>query len=261
MSWVARRQGEDAAIPDVQTPAEPDGPVHHQHLAVVSQVHVRMPHGEETLQEFGYPDPTGAEHPGHTRPAVARADTVNQHADLDAAGHRSAERVDEPVGDLAVIEDVGGKRHTLSRAVDGLEHRRVRLIAVQERLDRVSRGKRRLRERGHERGQGSERSCGAFGQGVGRRQECHSLRSPPHPARAPSDPVHAERDVKKGADERREPDQPRPPDRRAHIGLGQDDVCGHHDGEGHVEDEEEDLRDARVHEGWPVELGCHGVTR
>ena len=63
---------------------------------------------------------------------LARADGVDDDPDVDAARRGALERVGEPVGDLAFLVDVGLEAHAMARAVDGLEHRREHLIAVDE---------------------------------------------------------------------------------------------------------------------------------
>ena len=77
----------------------------------------------------------------------ARADGIDDDADVDAAAGGTLQRVGEAVGGVAGVVDVGLERDPAAGAVDCGQHRRKDPIAVGEDLEVVAPGELRAEER------------------------------------------------------------------------------------------------------------------
>ena len=77
---------------------------------------------------------------------VARADRVDEDTDFNPAMGHIRERVEKLSARRVVVEDVGEKHDALLGAPNGLEHGRLGLVAIHERLDEISAEQ---RPRGH----------------------------------------------------------------------------------------------------------------
>ena len=200
---------------------------------------------------------------------VSRANTVDEDAHRYAARHRAREGLHKPAAGEAAVEDVRRERNAASRIVDRREHGRVRLIAVDEQCNLVSRCQRKPGD-----GAGKLRDCAPAVRHVrrdlherliGGRHPHPSLdgerRVPPRRGSTP-DPIDSDERVGQRADDRREPYEPRPADRGAHILLREDDVAGddrRQQDVGHGQDEPERPGRRVKHQNSlasPVALSC-----
>jgi len=164
-----------------------------------------------------------------------------------------------------VVKDVGGERHTARGAVDGSQHRRVGFVAVHQDVDGTAIGQWLARHLPHELRQGVQLARdpiryrsggGCFGPHAN--GLCAILvgeaQTAPHPMRLTGDPVDAEEEIEHRSDDGREPHETHPPDRRAHIILGEYDVRRYAHRQHQVGDRDEHRDQLRVIH----EVGCEG---
>jgi hypothetical protein len=237
--WV---ECEEAVVLDVEASAKGNLAVHHHELAMVAQVEVGLRPRDERGKEARDGDATLAQHPDDRRMAVAGAHAVDQHPHDHAPPHGPGQRGDEPVSHLPPVEDIGGQRDAVRRLINRLEHRGIGGVAVDERFHEIPGDERRSGRCTDERSQGTSRRWHAVGEpGLLAQEDDRARRSRPRegpaPAHAPrlaADAVDAEQSVADRSDDRSEPDQGCPPDRRTHVRLGQHDVRGHDKGQQHV---------------------------
>ena len=91
-------------------------------------------------------------------PRVPGADAIDEHADLDAAFGRAAERGSEESARGVIVEDIGSHADAAGGGVDRGEHLRVGVVATDERLDRIAFNERPACHLADERGQRPQRS-------------------------------------------------------------------------------------------------------
>ena len=72
------------------------------------------------------------------RPGVILADPVDDDPHLHRAPPGAAQRIHEGASGGVGLEDVALQEHTFAGFLDGLDHRRIRLLPVEERLDPVA---------------------------------------------------------------------------------------------------------------------------
>jgi hypothetical protein len=223
---MARLGRQQVLVADIDAAHEADLAVDHQNLAMVAQVEERRAPREIGMQEAVDRHAGAAQRHVGARPEPAAAHAVDQHAHLHAAFLGTDQRVDERKARFIGAEDVAAEADALLRGIDRRDHRGIGLVAVAQHVGGVADG------RGHA-GQPAdrifERRQRIEVDGVGaRRRGRHVLRHarPPQPLGAPLHAIDAEAEVQQGAEERRQPRDPHPRDRRADVALVQQDVDG-----------------------------------
>ncbi len=83
-------------------------------------------------------------------PGIARAGGVNQHAHFHAPAGGVAQRSREGQADFVPVKDVSAEGDGLAGLLDRLQHGRVGLIPVDERLQPVARQQRPLHHAAHD---------------------------------------------------------------------------------------------------------------
>lgn len=228
-------------IADIEPAGKGDHAIDHEDLAVVAQVRVgvgqRKPYRKET--RHGYATPL--QFPTDRWPGIARTQAIDEHPHLDTPGHRRRQRRHEIIGDDATIEDVGRQRDAVAGARNGLEHGRKSLVAIQQRLNVVPALERLrgnpVRQRDQRLPGGRNRTVASTTLPLAARDLVFRVVRPAHLAHPPDcapDAVDPEQQVGHRAEERRQPDQARPANRRPHFGLGEQDMHGRQDGEQEV---------------------------
>ena len=84
--------------------------------------------------------------------AVTGAHGVDQYTHGHASLYGPGERVDELVGDVTTVEDIGRQRDAARRAADRREHGWIGFVAVYERVHRIAGHKRCSGDGAHQRG-------------------------------------------------------------------------------------------------------------
>ena len=229
---VPRLVREPAAIADVEPAGEADRAVHDENLAVVAQVGVgkvdRHARGQEPLGSHALRG-QDAEDRGKR---VARADAVDEHAHLDAPLHRPAERLGEDPSRGVVVEDVRRQPDAAPGPVDRREHPRIGRVAAIEQLDRVAVDERPIGDLSDERRQRAERRLlrpdGLLESRCLRNRVAEFVGDGAGPGAQlggpGADAVDAEHRIGDRPEDRRQPDQAHPADRRARVALHEDRV-------------------------------------
>src|SRR5215471_4747551 len=132
--------------PKIHPTGESNGAVYDQQLAMVPQVQGEQMHERESRQETRVTNFFPSQDPGNRRPRIVRAGGVDDYADLNTAPDRVSQGVSELLARFVAIKNVSGQRNRMSRLPNCIEHCRVRLIAVDERLDSVARQERARNE-------------------------------------------------------------------------------------------------------------------
>jgi len=126
------------AGPDVGPAGEADQTVDDHDLAVVPEVRVAEQARHESWQEALGAHAHLPELRAHIRPAVARAQPVDEHPDGDTPRLGAEKGVPEREPDLVHVEYVSKERNGFFRAVDRLEHRGESAVPVAQGLHGVA---------------------------------------------------------------------------------------------------------------------------
>ena len=150
---MPRLVGKPAAVADVEPAGEADRAVDDENLAMVAEVGIGEINwhsgGEKPLDSH----PLLCQHADDRGPCVPRADTVDEHADGDAAVRSAGERSGEEFSRRIVVEDIGGHADAAGRRVNRGEHAGISLVAADERLDGIAFNERPACHLADERGQ------------------------------------------------------------------------------------------------------------
>ena len=125
-------------VADVHAAGEPDPVVDHQDLVVIAQVDRQRGWQQARRQEAGRAHAGLAQAVTGARPRIPFADTVDEHAHVHAARNGGRQGSAEVLPGLVLIEDVGGQADMVAGGLDGLEHGRVGLLAVEKRFHTVA---------------------------------------------------------------------------------------------------------------------------
>ncbi len=223
MRRIGRQQVLDA---DIDAAGEGDAAVDHQELAMVAQVEERRLPRHVGMQEPVDRHARLAQLLVGARPEVAAADAIDQHPHRHATAMGTDQRLDEGHPRLIVAEDVARQPDAFLRRIDRREHRRIGVVAAAQQADPVAR-------LGRQAGQPADRvferrqrpGIGRIGRHLLDQEHVAALAPEPHGA--PLHAVHAQRVVQDPADERRQPGDPHPRDRRADVALVEQDVNRH----------------------------------
>ena len=215
-----RRVRTPVAPVDVHAAGEAERAVDHQDLAVVAQVDGVQPRRHQRRVEHRRPArrPGAASSPPRTaRSARRRRRSARAPATPRSCAPRPA-RSTNSAPMPSRVEDVGGERDRGARRADRLEHRRIGLRAVDQRLDRrcpASSGRSttcadQARER-------REMRAGLARRETERRTLAHQRAA--HARRAALHPVHAQQQIEDRPSRRQHPDHQHPERRRARVAL------------------------------------------
>ncbi len=184
--------------------------------AQVDERHAPRPHRvhEAHRGHAARPQPVGG-----AAAQVAAADPVHHHPHRHAPGVGRQQRVDEPAADRVVVEQVGAQQDRPLGALDRRQHDRIGAVAVLEPAQGVAAEQRPAGEAPDRLGQQRVLPVQLPLAG-GHAVPAGPPPRPTQPARQPPHPVDAEHRVERGADQRRQPGQADPADRRADVALG-----------------------------------------
>ncbi|KAF5049793.1 hypothetical protein DSECCO2_436100 [anaerobic digester metagenome] len=243
-------------LADVHAAGEGQDAVDHQDFAVVAHVHVQIRREEGRGDEQGRGDALLAQQSRSQGPGVFFAHPVDEDAHLDAARPGPRQGFDERAPRGVRVENIGRQVDTFFGGLDGLQHERVRLVAVDEGLHAVAAGKFRFQDVAAYAFQALKRpeQGGRVDDGEvlqGRRgmffvREGVDLAA--HARGAAADAVHPEQDVEDGAGQGKGQADTDPAQGRAGVALVQQGVPGGAQGKDGQQDEPD-----------PVQHG-HGLT-
>ena len=159
----------------------------------------------------------GAENGG---PGIPRARRVNQHAHLHAPAGGVTQRPREGQPDFVPVKDIGAERDGLAGLLNRLQHRRERLISVNERLDPVARQQRPLHHAAHHSRQHVQVPGVPWQMAVQFLRRtlrlllvgAVPLEAAPQQDGLAANPVHAKDEVERRPDQGHQPDEAHPPD-------------------------------------------------
>src|SRR4051812_5951 len=118
---LGRRRSEILGA-DIQPAGEALLAVDDEQLLVVAQIEKGHAPGQRRMEEARRLDAGPAQPPIGGSKEIPAADTVDQHARLDAARLGRGERRDELLADRIGAEDVAGERNAALGPVDALDH-------------------------------------------------------------------------------------------------------------------------------------------
>ena len=235
---VSARALVEIAVADVHAAGESDPMVHDQHFAVVAQVDVDRGRQQPRRQEARMPHPLLPEDPARVGPGVVLADPVDDYPHVHIALPGPIERVEEGVSGGVGLKEVALKQNALARAVDGGEHRRIGLLAVEQGNDLVALEQRSPGHRFRHAGDALELVLEVLERhsGLGLRPIADPVQVEVHGpvgfelSRPGGDPVDAEEQVQDRPREGKEEAYRNPAERGARVALAQEHVPGSRDG-------------------------------
>ena len=221
--------GEDVSVADVHAAGEAGLAVHDERLAMVAKIDGgHAPRREDgRRQESGERNFCAPQFPGDRRERIARAGGINEHAHGHAALDGAFERGDEFFSARVVVENVGAERDGFFRGFNRGEHRWKRFVAVDQRLDFISRRERLRGDAADDAGDVLEmfravvlRFTEIFGN-VAAESFMHAEFDG-----AAADAVDAEREVEQGTERGQKPDDGDPDCRGARVAFVEQGVAG-----------------------------------
>ena len=135
---VPARAFDEVALAEVHPAGEAHPVVHHQHLAMIAQVDVDRGRQQPGRQEARMGQALPLEQGAHVRPGVILADSVDDDPHVHRAPPGAAQSIHEGASGGVGLEDVALQEHAFTGRLDGFDHRGVRLLSVEERLDPVA---------------------------------------------------------------------------------------------------------------------------
>ena len=215
-------------------PMKADGAIHHQQLPVVAHVEERHAPGQPGVQETGGGDPAVAQAIKDFGIKIADADTVQQHADLDAARLGR----DQRIGESLVPPRHRGKHKTSWRwsvwRRDRGQHLRIGGVAAFQHGQGVAIGQGAAGDARAGFAQLANLRRGVRQAGRGR-QAGLGIAQPAHFQGPPRHPVDPEQVIDQPAQKRREPGRADPAQRAAHIAFLEQNVHRHRAGDQDVQ--------------------------